>query len=311
MKVFLAGATGVVGRRLIPELIAAGHEVVGLARTPEKARLVRELGAEPVVADAFDRRALTAAVVAARPDCIVHQLTALGTGIDFRNFDDSFARTNRLRTFVTDVLLAAAREAGTRRFIAQSFCGWTYAREGGPVKSETDRLDPTPPAPFRRTFDAIRYLETAVLGASLHGLVLRYGWFYGPGTSMDADSETARLIRQRKFPIVGDGAGVWSFAHIDDVAHATALAVERGPADIYNIVDDEPAPVFEWLPYLANALGAKPPRRIPAWLARLFIGEGGVAIMTTIRGASNAHAQRVLQWELKYPSWRKGFVEGL
>jgi nucleoside-diphosphate-sugar epimerase len=301
MRVFVVGATGAIGARLVPQLIRRGHEVVGTSRSPERAERLRALGAEPVVLDALDRRAVREAVAAARPDAIVHEATALSGLSDFRNFDRSFAETNRLRVEGTDALLAAAREAGVERFVAQSYAGWPHAREGGPVKTEADPLDPAPVATMSKTHAAIRHLERAVLDAG--GIVLRYGGFYG-----SPDDAQLALVRKRRFPIVGDGGGVWSFVHLDDAAEATALALERGSPGIYNVVDDEPAPVREWLPALAAALGAKPPRRVPRFLARLLAGEAGVALMTEVRGASNAKAKRELGWELRHPSWRTGFA---
>lgn len=312
MDVFVAGASGAVGRRLVPALVGAGHRVTGMTRTPGRAGLVRAMGAAPVVADALDRRAVTAAVASAAPEVVVHQLTAIGPLRSLRRFDQAFAPTNRLRTEGTDNLISAARTTGARRLVAQSFAGWPYAREGGPVKGEDDRLDPDPPAPARQTHAAIRYLETAVLGAEdVDGLVLRYGFFYGPGTSIAVGGEQVEAVRRRRFPVVGGGGGVWSFTHVDDAASATVAAIERRAVGVLNAVDDEPGPVAEWLPELAAALGAKPPRRVPAWLGRLAIGDFGMALMTEIRGASNARAKRELGWRPAYPSWREGFRTGL
>jgi nucleoside-diphosphate-sugar epimerase len=302
MRVFVAGASGAIGTRLVPQLIERGHEVIGTTRSADKADRLRALGAEPIVLDLLDRDAVREAVAAARPDAIIHQGTALAGLTDFKNFDRSFAQTNRLRTEGTDALLAAARTAGVRRFVAQSFAGWPYARQGSPVKTEEDPLDPTPVPTMRETFAAIRHLEQAVVDAD--GLALRYGGFYG--SPQDAQLE---LVRKRRFPIVGDGGGIWSFVHLDDAAAATALALELGAPGIYNIVDDEPAPVREWLPALAAAIGAKPPRRVPRWLGRIAAGEAGVVLMTEIRGASNAKAKRELGWTLRYPSWRQGFTD--
>jgi nucleoside-diphosphate-sugar epimerase len=302
MKVFVAGATGAIGARLVPQLIERGHDVIGSSRSAERAAGLRALGAEPVVLDLLDPPAVRTAVAAARPDAIVHQATALAGLSDFKNFDRGFAQTNLLRTEGTDALLAAGREAGVRRFVAQSFAGWPSAREGGPVRSEEDRLDPTPARKMRETLEAIRHLEQSVVGAG--GLALRYGGFYG-----SPDDAQLELVRKRRFPIVGDGGGVWSFVHLDDAAAATVLALERGAPGVYNVVDDEPAPVRDWLPALAAAIGAKPPRRVPRWLARLAAGEAGVVLMTEIRGASNAKAKRELGWTLRYPNWRRGFVE--
>ncbi len=310
MQVFVAGATGAIGQRLVPALLANGHEVVAMTRTPSKADGLRRLGAYPVVADGLDADAVTAAVRGAEPEVVVHQMTALTEVSNPRKFDAEFAVTNELRTRGTDLLLEAARAAGARRFVAQSFAGWPYARTGGPIKTEDDPLDPNPPAAMRRTLDAIRHVERAVLGAEgLEGLVLRYGGFYGRGAAMP--QMMVEMIRKRRMPVVGDGAGVWSFVHIDDAAAATVAAVERGAPGIYNIVDDEPAPVSEWLPGLAAALGAKPPRHVPAWLGRLAGGEPTVSLMTRIRGASNAKAKRELGWTPRYASWREGFRRGL
>jgi 2-alkyl-3-oxoalkanoate reductase len=300
MRVFVAGATGAIGARLVPQLMERGHEVIGTSRSPQKAGLLRAQGAQPVVLDVLDARAVREAVAAARPEAIVHQATALAGLSDFKHFDRTFAPTNRLRTEGTDALLAAAREAGVRRFVAQSYAGWPYARNGGPVKTEQDPLDPTPVPTMRETLAAIRHLEQAVADAG--GVALRYGGFYG-----SPDDAQLELVRKRRFPIVGDGGGVWSFVNLDDAATATALALENDAAGVYNIVDDEPAPVREWLPALAAAIGAKPPRRIPRWLARLVAGKAGVALMTEARGASNAKAKSELGWALRYPSWRQGF----
>jgi nucleoside-diphosphate-sugar epimerase len=310
MRIFLAGATGAIGGRLVPLLLEAGHEVTGTTRSPAKADMLRAAGAEPVIADGLDRDAIVAAIAAARPDAIVHQLTALGDLTSLRNLDGAFALTNRLRTEGTDNLLAGAREAGTRRFVAQSFTGWPYARTGGPVKTEDDPLDPDPVPSMSKTLAAIRRLEQTVTQAG--GIALRYGGFYGPGTGLTPGGDQVELIRKRRFPIVGDGGGVWSFIHIDDAAAATLAALERGtPGAIYNVVDDDPAPVREWLPALAAAAGAKPPRRLPRWLARVVAGESVATMMTEIRGASNAKAKRELGWEPAHPSWREGFRAAL
>ncbi len=312
MRVFVAGSTGVVGKILVPLLLESGHEVVALVRTPQKARDVEALGAKAVIADALDRDALTAAIRRAEPEVFIHQLTALTGVANFKKLDDEFALTNRLRTEVTDTMLAAARLVGARRFIAQSFCGWPFAREGGPVKSEEDPLDPNPPASFSKTLAAIRYLEDAVRRATnVEAFALRYGFFYGPGTSIGKDGLIIELIRKRRIPIVGDGAGIWSFIHIQDAAWATVAAMSRGVPGVYNVVDDEPAAVSTWLPFLADTLGAKPPRRVPVWIGKLAIGDGGVSMMTKIRGGSNAKAKRELGWQPNYPSWRRGFAEGL
>jgi nucleoside-diphosphate-sugar epimerase len=294
MRVFLAGASGAIGTRLVPQLIERGYEVIGTHRSPEHAARLRALGAEPVVLDLLDAHEVRRAVLEAEPDAIVHQATALADLRDFKHFDRSFAQTNRLRTEGTEALLAAAREAGVRRFVAQGYASAIYERTGGPVKTEDDPLDPAPVSAMRR-------LEQAVTDAG--GIVLRYGGFYGA-----ANDGLVEPVRRRLFPIVGDGGGVSSFIHLDDAAAATALALEEAEPGIYNIVDDEPAPVREWLPVLADVLEAKPPRRVPRWVARLFAGDAVVMMGTESRGASNAKAKRALGWTLSYPSWRQGFV---
>jgi nucleoside-diphosphate-sugar epimerase len=311
VKVFVAGATGALGKQLVPRLVEAGHEVTGATRSASNQDALRRLGATPVVMDALDPEAVRDAVAEARPEVIVHQLTALAGSLDVRHFGREFARTNRLRTEGTDHLLAASRAVGVRRFVAQSFAGWPYARTGGPVKTEDDRLDPTPAEDMSRTLDAIRYLEAAVTGADwTEGVVLRYGTFYGPGTSLSPDGgEQVEMIRKRRYPVVGDGGGVWSFVHIADAAEATVAAVERGPRGVFNIVDDEPAAVSEWLPSLAAAVGAKPPRHVPRFVGRLLAGDAGTVLMTEVRGASNAKAKRELGWRPSHPSWREGFAE--
>ncbi len=312
MRVFVAGATGAIGRRLVPLLVANGHIVIGTTRTAGKADALRAAGASPVVLDALDQDAVREALIRAEPDVVVHQLTALEGFTDFRKFDEGFAATNRLRTEGTDNLLAGMRELKVRRLVAQSFAGWPHARIDGPVKTEDDPLDQNPPAALRRTLEAIRYLEKAVLHTDgVEGTVLRYGGFYGPGTSLGEGGFQLEAVRRRRFPIVGRGTGVWSFIHIDDAATATLAAIERGKPGIYNIVDDDPAPVAEWLPALAAAIGAKPPRRVPTWVGRLFVGEHGVVMMTDVRGASNAKANRDLGWQPRYRSWRDGFRWGL
>ena len=319
MKVFVAGATGALGRALVPQLVARGHEVVGMTRSASKQDLVRSLGARPVVADALDPDAVAQAVASAEPEVIVHQLTALSGPMsmrDARHPDRSFAATmtNRLRTEGTDHLLAAGRAVGARRFVAQSFAAFRFARTGGPVQTEADPLDPDPPAPLRPVVEGLLYLERAVTTIEWgEGLALRYGGFYGPGTaiSLARDAVMATLIRKRRFPIIGDGGGVFSHVHIEDAAAATAIAVDHGQPGIYNIVDDDPAPVREWLPVLAGALDAKPPRRIPRWLGRLLAGEAAAVMMTEVRGASNDKAKRELGWKPRYASWRQGFAHGL
>jgi nucleoside-diphosphate-sugar epimerase len=301
MRIFVAGASGAIGARLVPQLIDRGHEVIGTFRSPGNAERLLKLGAEPVALDLLDPRAVRKAVLEAAPDAVVHQVTALTDVKDFKHFDRSFAQTNRLRTEGTDALLAAAREAGVRRFVAQSFASYRYERRGGPVKTEDDPDDPNTVPAMRETAAAMQYLDRAVTGAG--GIALRYGAFYGA-----ANDGLIEPIRKRQFPIVGDGAGVSSFIHLDDAAAATVLALEYDGAGIFNIVDDEPAPARDWLPVLADVLGAKPPRRVPRWLARLFAGEAVAMMATEARGASNAKAKRELGWKLRHPSWREGFV---
>jgi nucleoside-diphosphate-sugar epimerase len=308
MRVFVAGATGAIGQQLVPRLVAAGHEVHGMTRSESKRAVLDELGAVPVVADALDPDQVAEAVGRSRPEVIVHELTAIGP-LDLRHFDRDFALTNRLRTEGTDYLLSAGQAVGVRRFVAQSAIYGFYARTGGPVKSEEDPLDPSPPRESRESLAAIRHLEQRVLGAQwTEGIVLRYGAFYGPGTSMAPGSEQFDLIRKRKFPLVGNGAGVWSFVHIADAAEATLAAVDHGRPGIYNVVDDDPAPVAEWLPALAETLGARKPMRVPRFIGRLFAGQTGATFMTEIRGASNAKAKRELGWRPAHPSWREGFA---
>ena len=315
MKVFVAGATGALGTQLVPQLAAAGHDVIGMTRSPAKTDMLRALGARPVVADALDRDAVARAVAGTEPEVIVHQLTALSGDMDLRHFDRFFAMTNRLRTEGIDHLLAAGRAVGIRRFIAQSVVAiGTYARTGGPVKTEDDPPDLDLPAKGRSVADAIRYLEDAVTGIDwAEGIVLRYGGFYGPGTSVSADPEaaTTKAIRKRRFPIVGDGGGIWSYVHIEDAASATVAAVDHGAPGIYNVVDDEPAPVREWLPFLAEQMGAKKPMRVPRFVGRLMAGEALVVMMTEIRGASNAKAKSELGWQPRWSTWRVGFAKGL
>jgi nucleoside-diphosphate-sugar epimerase len=307
MNIFIAGAAGAVGRTLIPKLIAEGHTVTGSTRSAAKAASLRDLGADAVLMDGLDRESVMRAVTAAAPDAIVHQMTALSGNIDVRNIDKGFAMTNRLRTEGTEHLLAAAQAVGARRFVAQSFAGWPNARTGGPVKTEADPLDPDPPRGIRETHAAIRRLEELTTGAG--GIVLRYGGFYGPGTGLAPGGDQVEMVRKRKFPIIGDGGGIWSFAHTEDVATGTIAALEHGrDGEIYNIVDDEPAAVRDWLPLLARSLGAKPPRRFPAWLARRLASPAAVMMMTTSRGASNAKAKAELDWSPAWPSWREGFA---
>jgi 2-alkyl-3-oxoalkanoate reductase len=308
MDVLVAGAAGAIGRRLVPQLVARGHRVVATTRSQSRLGELRAMGAEAVVMDGLDPVEVGEVVARAAPEVVVHQMTALnGTG-NLRRFDREFATTNALRTSGTDHLLTAAAAAGARRFVAQSYTGWPNLRAGGPVKTEEDSLDPDPPAAQRRTLQAICHVERAVLNSPpLEPVVLRYGSFYGPGAS----EEFVAMVRKRKLPIAGGGAGVWSFIHIDDAAAATVLAVERDAAGIFNIVDDEPAQVSQWLPFLAQAIGAKPPHRVPTWLARLMGGEVAVSLLTQVRGASNAKARRELGWQPTWLTWRDGFRHGL
>jgi nucleoside-diphosphate-sugar epimerase len=310
MRILVAGATGAIGLELVPQLIAAGHSVVGTTRTEAKAEIIKRMGAEPAIADGLDAPAIRAAVIAAKPEVVIDQMTDLAAVTDLRHFDRAFATTNRLRTQGTDFLLAAARGAGARRFIAQSFCGWTYGRGGEEIKTEADALDPDPPEELRPTLQAIKYLEDAVTGsANPEGVVLRYGSFYGPDTGMLSRAMIDQ-VRRRRVPLIGGGGGRWSFIHVEDAAAATVAAVERGkPGEIYNIVDDEPADVSEWLPLLAAMVGAKPPIRVPTWLGRLFAGEHLVSMMTEVKAATNAKARQELGWQPAHPSWRQGFAE--
>jgi 2-alkyl-3-oxoalkanoate reductase len=306
MNIFLAGATGAVGRSLIPLLTSRGHTVTGTTRSPQKADALRALGAEPVVLDGLDRRGVLAAVADARPDAIVNQMTALSGLSDMRKFEREFALTNRLRTEGTEHLLEAARATGVERVIVQSYAGWPYARTGGSVKTEEDPLDPDPPKQLRATLDAIRRQEELVTAAG--GVALRYGGFYGPGTGLTPGGEQWEALQARKFPLVGDGGGVWSFIHIEDAAAAVVAVLEHWtPGEIYNIVDDDPAPVREWLPAVAAAIGAPRPRKVPRWVARLM-GEHLVALMCEVRGASNAKARSELDWAPRWPTWREGFA---
>ena len=302
MRVFVAGASGALGSRLVPQLIDAGHDVIGSHNSPRSAELLRTLGAEPVLLDLLDAGAVRRAVLESGPDAIVHEATALAQAKWGRNFDKAFAGTNALRTKGTDALLAAGREAGVQRFVAQSFASFRYVREGGPVKTEDDPLDTTVPANARLSFDAMAHLDRAVVEAG--GIVLRYGLFYGA-----ANDGLIEPVRKRQYPIIGDGGGVASWIHLDDAAAATVLALEHDGPAIFNVVDEEPASVREWLPVLADALRAKPPRRFPAWLARLVAGEAAVVMGTESRGASNAKAKRELGWTPHHPSWRTGFRE--
>jgi 2-alkyl-3-oxoalkanoate reductase len=303
MRVFVTGATGALGRHLVPGLVAAGHEVTATTRTPGKAAQLREAGAEPVIVDGLDREAVITAVLAAAPEVIVHEMTALASLRSLRNFDREFAATNELRTRGTDNLLAAAAEAGTRRVIAQSYTGWPNDRSGGPVKTEDDPLDSRPIRSTAQGLAAIRHVEEAVPAGAPEGIVLRYGGFYGPGAS----EPLLDLVRKRRVPVIGGGTGIWSFIEITDAAAATLAAGDRGEPGVYNIVDSDPAPVAQWLPYLARVAGAKPPLRVPGWIGRVLAGELVVMQMTTMRGSSNEKARKELGWEPRYASWREGF----
>jgi nucleoside-diphosphate-sugar epimerase len=308
MRIFVAGATGVVGQQLLPRLTAQGHQVTATTRNPAKVERLRALGAEPAIVDGLDAMAVGEAVARAEPEVVIHQMTSLAGALSLRRFDRVFAVTNRLRTQGTDHLLAAASAAGVRRFIVQSYTGWPNIREGGLVKTEDDPLDPSPPRAQRESLAAIRHLERVVPAAApMEGIVLRYGSFYGPGAS----DEFVGLIRRRMVPIIGDGAGIWSFLHISDAAAATVAALEHGTPGVYNVVDDDPASVAEWLPFLAATVGARAPYRVPVWLGRLAAGEVGVSVMTQIRGSANTKAKRELGWQPAWPSWRQGFRDGL
>lgn len=305
MHVFVAGGTGVVGRRLVSQLVARGHRVTATTSSRSRLEMLERLGAEAVVMDGLDADSVAAAVAAARPDTIVHQMTAIAGKADLKHMDRWFATTNRLRTEGTDHLLTAARAVGVPHVVAQSYGAWNGIREGGWVKTEEDPLDRLVGTVAQPVMEAVQHLEAAVLGA--RGAVLRYGWLYGPG----ATDDLVEGVRRRQFPLVGRGSGYCSWLHADDAASATILAVERRAAGLFNVVDDEPAPAREWLPYLSGVVGGKRPLRAPAWLARLLAGEVAVVMMTEGRGFSNARARRELGWEPRYRSWRQGFVEGL
>ncbi len=320
MKILVAGASGAIGRALVPLLVGAGHDVVGMVQRPRSAEVVHALGAEPRTVDALDAAAVLHCFREVQPQVVIHQLTAIPAAIDMRHFDRDFALTNLLRTEGTRNLLAAAGDVGATHFIAQSFAGWTYGRSanrtnkkpkpGSKLKTEEDALDPDPPKRMRAALDALKTLERAVLSESrVTGTILRYGPFYGPHTSIGKDGSTVQAVRRRKLPLVGEGTGVWSFVHIEDAASATAAAVASGRGGIYNVVDDEPAPVSEWLSFLAHCAHAQPPRQVSAWMARLLIGEHVVAVMNEIHGVSNAKIKRELGWTPRWPSWRDGFQE--
>jgi nucleoside-diphosphate-sugar epimerase len=304
MRIFVAGATGAVGRPLVKQLLAKGYDVSATTRSAAKADQLRRMGVTAFVVDGLDGAAIGEAVARAEPDAMVHQMTALSAKPDLKHFDSWFADTNELRTKGTEHLLAAAVSLGVQRFIIQSYTGWNNAREGGPIKTEEDPLDPHPAPSQRETMATIHHLEKVVAEAPLTGIALRYGNLYGPGASDDM----VVLIRKRMFPIIGNGAGIWSWTHVEDAAAATVAALEHGTAGVYNIVDDEPAPVSEWLPYLANAVGAKPPFRVPVWLGRLAAGQVPAQWMTEGRGASNKKAKRDLQFRPAWPTWREGFL---
>jgi nucleoside-diphosphate-sugar epimerase len=312
MKVLVTGATGAIGRPLVRLLAGRGHRVVGTTRSSEKAARLRADGAEPAVLDVLDRQAVVDAVVRAAPDAVVHQATALSGRFDMRRFGRFFEATNRLRTVGTDVLLEAARAAGAGRFVVQSYAGWPFGSDRPGLLSEDDPIDRSLPREMRSTADAIAHLEATTLGVEdLEGIVLRYGSFYGPGTSLWPGGEVVEALRKRQLPLVGDGAGVWSLIHVEDAAAATVTVLERGAPGVYHVVDDDPTRVAELLPELARIVGTRPPLRVPAWLARPLIGEAGVWVMTRVRGVSNARAKRELGWMPRYPSWRDGFAAGV
>jgi nucleoside-diphosphate-sugar epimerase len=323
MKILVAGASGAMGRALAPLLVRAGHDVVGMVQRPRSVEVVHALGAEPRTVDALDAEAVLRCFRETRPQVVIHQLTAIPAALDMRHFYRDFALTNLLRIEGTRNLMAAAVDVGATHFLAQSFAGWTYGRSrngkkpvatkpGTKLKTEEDPLDPDPPAKLRSTLDAQKTLEQAVLSESrIMGTVLRYGPFYGPHTSIAKDGSIVQAVRRRKLPLVGEGAGIWSFVHIEDAASATAAAVESGRGGVYNVVDDEPAPVSEWLSFLAHCAHAQPPRQVSAWMARLLIGEHAVAMMNEIRGVSNAKIKRELGWTPRWPTWRDGFRDVL
>lgn len=312
MRIFVAGASGAVGKRLVPLLVRRGHHVIATTRTPTNLGVLEAMSAKPVLMDGLDGAAVAHAVADAGPDVVVHQMTALANVRSLRRFDHEFALTNRLRTDGTRLLLDAAVQCGAHRLVVQSFTGWTLGRVPGWVRTEEDPLEPHPPAAMRETLQAIRTLEQLVTSAtSLNGVVLRYGAFYGPGTSLGRGGDLIRAVQARRLPVIGDGGGMWSFSHVDDVAEATALAIEGAPTGIYHVVDDEPATVATWLTELASILGAPPPWRVPSWVGYLALGAAGVRVMTETRGSSNAKAKAMLEWAPIWPSWRDGFRSGL
>ena len=307
MRVFVAGGTGAIGKRLVPMLVSRGHEVTATTRSRDRLASLRALGATAVVMDGLDAQAVAEAVARAEPEAVIHQMTSLAGGLDTRRFDRCFAVTNALRTRGTEHLLAAAGAAGVDRVLAQSYTTWTNARSGHGLATEDEPLEPDPPEQQRETLAAIRFLEQAVTQASRRGVVLRYGSLYGP----QASEPLVELVRRRRLPVVGGGTGIWSWVHVDDAAAATVAALEGGGGGVYNVVDDDPAPVSDWLPYLARVVGARPPLRVPAWLGRIAGGEVGVSLMTRTRGSSNQKARRELGWSPSFPTWREGFRRGL
>lgn len=312
MKVLVAGATGGLGQALVPKLVAAGHEVTGMIRSESSAAGVRAQGADVVLADGLDAAAVKAAVGSVQPEVVVHQMTALRGGIDFKHFDDSFAVTNRLRTEGLDNLLEASQAAGVRRIVVQGYAGWNLQHGGSPTKTEGDPLDPHPVAVTRKTMEGLRYVESCVANATgIEGVVLRYAAFYGPTGTIGKGGDVVEMIRKRRLPLIGDGSGVWSFIHYDDAADATVKAIESSATGVYQIADDDPATAAVWLPEFARILGTKPPRHVPTWLGRLAVGDAGVAAFTEIRGADNSLAKRTFDWQPGYASWRDGFRHGL
>jgi len=309
VRVFVAGGSGVIGRRLVPQLVARGHHVTATTTSPSKLDLLAQLGAHGVVMDGLDAASVGEAVAAARPDVVVHELTAISEAHagrpDLKRFDKWFQNTIRLRTEGTDHLIAAAGASGVPHIVAQSYANWNGIRRGGWVKTEDDPLDLMEGTAAHKAMEAIGHLEKMVVKAG--GAALRYGGLYGPG----ATDDQVELIRKRQFPLVGGGTGYCSWIHLDDAASATVLAVEQRADGVFNIVDDEPAPASEWLPYLASCAGAKPPMRVPTWIARILAGDVAVIMMTEGRGFSNAKAKQELGWRLRYPSWRQGFKEAL
>lgn len=308
MRIFLTGATGAIGRRLIPHLVGAGHTVIAATRSPGKTHELMQQGAEPVIVDVLDKRAILNVVASARTNVVIHELTALAGVTSYRNFDSALEETNRLRTEGLDNLIAAAHASGATRFIAQSYAGWPTGGAGERVKSETAPLDAAPLKSMVKSLDAIRHIEQTVpASAGLIGVVLRYGHLYGPGTGFSETGAMMKLVRRRALPIIGGGHGIWSFLHVDDAASATQVAITRGDAGIYNIVDDDPAEVCEWLPALAKAAGAPAPYSIPKWLGLLVAGNSVVFQMTSIRGLSNDKARHTLLWTPRQMTWREGF----